>query len=159
MHRGVECLRRHAAPGLIELFSARTRDLSVELSVHPTNRFYDLIVSRAVAGRREVSKERSPRCGYMPPLSLVAGGGRCRIRTCVGVSRRIYSPLPLAARATCLVRGAGYNEGAPAAKTAGTASRRDGLLGAIHSYFPCKMSVWASWNSTYEPLPKEGAHG
>ena len=28
-------------------------------------------------------------------------GGRCRIRTCVGVSRRIYSPLPLAARATC----------------------------------------------------------
>ena len=29
-------------------------------------------------------------------------GGRCRIRTCVGVSRRIYSPLPLAARATCL---------------------------------------------------------
>ena len=29
-------------------------------------------------------------------------GGRYRIRTCVGVSRRIYSPLPLAARATCL---------------------------------------------------------
>ena len=38
----------HAAPGLIELFSARARDLSVELSVHPTNRFRDLIVSRAV---------------------------------------------------------------------------------------------------------------
>jgi DNA-binding transcriptional LysR family regulator len=38
----------HAAPGLIELFSARARDLSVELSVHPTSRFHDLIVSRAV---------------------------------------------------------------------------------------------------------------
>ena len=38
----------HAAPGLIELFSARARDLSMELSVHPTSRFRDLIVSRAV---------------------------------------------------------------------------------------------------------------
>ncbi len=38
----------HAAPGLIELFSARARDLSVELSVHPTSRFSDLILSRAV---------------------------------------------------------------------------------------------------------------
>jgi DNA-binding transcriptional LysR family regulator len=38
----------HAAPGLIELFSGRARDLSVELSVHPTSRFRDLIVSRAV---------------------------------------------------------------------------------------------------------------
>src|SRR6476660_9857472 len=57
--------------------------------------------------------------------------GRCRIRTCVGVSRRIYSPLPLAARATCLgarpspgigdpglVRLAGYNEDVPKTKTA-----------------------------------------
>ena len=38
----------HAAPGLIELFSARADDLSVELSVHPTSRFRDLIESRAV---------------------------------------------------------------------------------------------------------------
>src|ERR1700742_3218845 len=38
-------------------------------------------------------------------------GGRCRIRTCVGVSRRIYSPLPLAARATCLVRVARGHRG------------------------------------------------
>ena len=38
----------HAAPGLIELFSARANDLSVELSVHPTGRFRDLITSRAV---------------------------------------------------------------------------------------------------------------
>jgi adenylate cyclase len=30
-------------------------------------------------------------------------GGRYRIRTCVGFRRRIYSPLPLAARATCRV--------------------------------------------------------
>lgn len=38
----------HAAPGLIELFSARADDLSVELSVHPTSRFRDLVESRAV---------------------------------------------------------------------------------------------------------------
>jgi DNA-binding transcriptional LysR family regulator len=38
----------HAAPGLIELFSSRARDLSVELSVHPTTHFKNLIVSRAV---------------------------------------------------------------------------------------------------------------
>lgn len=38
----------HAAPGLIELFSSRADDLSVELSVHPTSRFRDLVESRAV---------------------------------------------------------------------------------------------------------------
>jgi DNA-binding transcriptional LysR family regulator len=38
----------HAAPGLIELFSSRAKDLSVELSVHPTRQFRNLIVSRAV---------------------------------------------------------------------------------------------------------------
>ncbi|WP_343602060.1 LysR family transcriptional regulator [Mycobacterium sp.] len=38
----------HAAPGLIELFSSRADDLSVELSVHPAGRFDDLILSRAV---------------------------------------------------------------------------------------------------------------
>lgn len=38
----------HAAPGLIELFSSRADDLSVELSVHPTSRFADLIAARAV---------------------------------------------------------------------------------------------------------------
>jgi DNA-binding transcriptional LysR family regulator len=38
----------HAAPGLIELFSSRAKDLSVELSVHPPGRFRNLIVSRAV---------------------------------------------------------------------------------------------------------------
>ena len=38
----------HAAPGLIELFSARAKDLSVELSVHPTSQFRNPIVSRAV---------------------------------------------------------------------------------------------------------------
>ena len=38
----------HAAPGLIELFSSRAKDLSVELSVHPTSQFGDLISSRAV---------------------------------------------------------------------------------------------------------------
>ncbi len=38
----------HAAPGLIELFSSRANDLSVELSVHPTGRFKELISSRAV---------------------------------------------------------------------------------------------------------------
>jgi DNA-binding transcriptional LysR family regulator len=38
----------HAAPGLIELFSSRADDLSVELSVHPTSRFADLLESRGV---------------------------------------------------------------------------------------------------------------
>jgi DNA-binding transcriptional LysR family regulator len=38
----------HAAPGLIELFAARANDLSVELSVHPTTEFKNLIESRAV---------------------------------------------------------------------------------------------------------------
>lgn len=38
----------HAAPGLIELFSSRADDLSVELSVHPASRFGYLIASRAV---------------------------------------------------------------------------------------------------------------
>lgn len=38
----------HAAPGLIELFSSRAKDLSVELSVHPAGRFAELITSRAV---------------------------------------------------------------------------------------------------------------
>lgn len=38
----------HAAPGVIELFSSRADDLSVELSVHPTSRFSELIRSRAV---------------------------------------------------------------------------------------------------------------
>ena len=38
----------HAAPGLIELFSSRAKDLSVELSVHPTSRFRELVTSRAV---------------------------------------------------------------------------------------------------------------
>lgn len=38
----------HAAPGLIELFSSRADDLSVELSVQPANQFGHLIASRAV---------------------------------------------------------------------------------------------------------------
>jgi DNA-binding transcriptional LysR family regulator len=38
----------HAAPGLIELFSSRADDLSVELSVHPAGQFGHLIASRAV---------------------------------------------------------------------------------------------------------------
>lgn len=38
----------HAAPGLIELFSSRADDLSVELSVHPSSQFRHLISSRAV---------------------------------------------------------------------------------------------------------------
>lgn len=38
----------HAAPGLIELFSSRAKDLAVELSVHPTGMFRELVTSRAV---------------------------------------------------------------------------------------------------------------
>ncbi|PTR31932.1 LysR family transcriptional regulator [Rhodococcus sp. OK519] len=38
----------HAAPGLINLFAGRAKDLSVELSVHPVRQFASLIASRAV---------------------------------------------------------------------------------------------------------------
>jgi hypothetical protein len=57
---------------------------------------------------RHRSRSRDEPCGSPTPRTqsgpLERGPdmcGRCRIRTCVGVSRRIYSPLPLAARATC----------------------------------------------------------
>ncbi len=36
----------YAAPGLIELFSTRADDLQVEMSVHPSDRFDDLLASR-----------------------------------------------------------------------------------------------------------------
>ena len=58
-------------------------------------------------------------------------GGRCRIRTCVGVSRRIYSPLPLAARATChcatsrVQRGRACDETAKSAPASRSAFCRD----------------------------------
>ena len=64
----------HAAPGLIELFSSRANDLSVELSVHPTSRFRELITSRAVdialgpgADRRHV--RRVDRRAAVPEVS------------------------------------------------------------------------------------------
>lgn len=38
----------HAAPGLIDQFAGRAKDLSVELSVHPVRQFANLITSRAV---------------------------------------------------------------------------------------------------------------
>ncbi|WP_028478829.1 LysR family transcriptional regulator [Nocardia sp. CNY236] len=38
----------HAAPGLIDLFAARAKDLSVELSVHPTSQLRSLVETRAV---------------------------------------------------------------------------------------------------------------
>ena len=64
----------HAAPGLIELFSSRANDLSVELSVHPTSRFRELISSRAVdialgpeRGRRHV--RRFDRRAALPEVS------------------------------------------------------------------------------------------
>lgn len=37
----------YAAPGLIELFSERARDLEVEMSVHPPSQFEALLLSRA----------------------------------------------------------------------------------------------------------------
>ncbi len=55
----------HAAPGLIELFSSRADDLSVELSVHPVSRFADLVTSRAVdiaigpAGESQIASDGS----------------------------------------------------------------------------------------------------
>lgn len=38
----------HAAPGLIDMFAGRAKDLAVELSVHPVRQFASLISSRAV---------------------------------------------------------------------------------------------------------------
>src|SRR5207247_1812047 len=55
----------------------------------------------APGDRRAATLSDEPR-----PVTLRVGGagGRCRIRTCEGILRRIYSPLPLAARATCRAR-------------------------------------------------------
>lgn len=71
-------------------------------------RFHDIETSLARGFSRgylgcapgEPSNQRTP------PIFMIDGvrGGRCRIRTYVGISRRIYSPLPLAARAICRVR-------------------------------------------------------
>jgi DNA-binding transcriptional LysR family regulator len=62
----------HAAPGLIELFSSRAKDLSVELSVHPTSHFKNLIVSRAVdialGPARDKSAESSGSIAVQPFL-------------------------------------------------------------------------------------------
>jgi len=61
----------HAAPGLIELFSSRAADLSVELSVHPTSRFRDLICSRAVdiaIGPASESSKDSDNSIYVRPF-------------------------------------------------------------------------------------------
>ncbi|NKR77186.1 LysR family transcriptional regulator [Rhodococcus hoagii] len=54
----------HAAPGLIDLFAGRAKDLSVELSVHPVRQFANLISSRAVdvALGPRVLGERQPLC-------------------------------------------------------------------------------------------------
>ena len=49
-----------------------------------------------LAGQRKTA-----RAGVSAEHGLVLLSGRCRIRTCEGILRRIYSPLPLAARATC----------------------------------------------------------
>ncbi len=71
-------------------------------------------------GRRtgaERAQERvKPPPGGCPDGGLSAGG-RCRIRTYVGKSRRIYSPLPLAARATCRASPSGGNGRCTAAGT------------------------------------------
>ncbi|MDH6283199.1 LysR family transcriptional regulator [Prescottella agglutinans] len=54
----------HAAPGLIDLFAGRAKDLSVELSVHPVRQFGSLISSRAVdvALGPRVLGEHQPLC-------------------------------------------------------------------------------------------------
>ena len=43
-----ELFAEHAAPGLIELFAGRAKDLEVELSVRPVGQFPDLLAARAV---------------------------------------------------------------------------------------------------------------
>ncbi|CAM3032074.1 LysR family transcriptional regulator [Prescottella defluvii] len=55
----------HAAPGLIDRFAGRAKDLAVELSVHPVRQFANLISSRAVdvaLGPRIVGGE--PLCNH-----------------------------------------------------------------------------------------------
>ena len=49
--------------------------------------------------------DRSAPNRVLPSQGLLLLGGGSRIRTLEGISRRIYSPLPLAARATRLVAG------------------------------------------------------
>ena len=61
----------HAAPGLIELFSSRAKDLSVELSVHPTSRFRELISSRAVDIALGPNSDDSPADGSIVVRSFL----------------------------------------------------------------------------------------
>lgn len=58
----------------------------------------------AGSGRTPPDECDGPLTGHRRPQGPVSRGGRCRIRTCVGIRRRIYSPLPLAARTTCQCR-------------------------------------------------------
>ncbi len=55
--------------------------------------------------------------------------GRCRIRTYVGISRRIYSPLPLAARAIC--RACTRLRSGAFASISRRAAAENGFLGAV----------------------------
>lgn len=70
--------------------TTRARERTAELPEDPQN--------RGEAGQ--------PANQRTPPIVMIDGVrcGRCRIRTYVGFHRQIYSLLPLAARAICLVR-------------------------------------------------------
>jgi DNA-binding transcriptional LysR family regulator len=55
----------HAAPGLIDLFTGRADDLDVELSVHPTREFGQLLLTRTVdaaIGPRPTVVDEPMRC-------------------------------------------------------------------------------------------------
>lgn len=76
----------HAAPGLIDRFAGRAKDLSVELSVHPVRQFANLISSRAVdvALGPRVLGERQPLCVHpflQYEVLTVCGPGHQMVRT------------------------------------------------------------------------------
>lgn len=75
----------------------------------------------------EQAQKRQPRLSKRE--SGLTWCGRCRIRTYVGISRRIYSPLPLAARAIC--RACTRLRSGAFASISRRAAAENGFLGAV----------------------------
>jgi hypothetical protein len=91
----------------------RSAHIAVGVELDGTRHVLGIWVAATTRDYQPHRRTKRPQTEKVPNLMQVRNysdvlrhhiGGRCRIRTCVGVSRRIYSPLPLAARATC--RGA-----------------------------------------------------
>lgn len=90
-------------------------------------------LSRSRRLRRQRALDLGTRTKSQPRLSRRESGltrcGRCRIRTYVGISRRIYSPLPLAARAIC--RACTRLRSGAFASISRRAAAENGFLGAV----------------------------